>query len=169
MRQTALAIGLALAAGASLAQTPLTITAREVKGLVTVSNGTTISNVVVGPQYSEGSHFVTGAGAETTLRLSTGCEVRMTANQAITIDSRRNCEALLAALRTPGVPAGTAAATAGTVPNLSTALLVAGGLVVLTAAANSGGSGSPAPGGGGEIPTPPGGGGNIPNPPVSGQ
>lgn len=165
-RHFLVASALALAATAAFAQAPFSVEAREVQGLVTVNTGSTIATVMPGSKFGDGANFVTGAGAAARLVLSNGCELRMVANQSITIDSRRSCEALMALSRGPGaVPLATA-------PTVSPAIF-AGSLVAGLVLLNSGSGGSAAiptpPGGGGDIPTPPGGGGNIPNPPVSAQ
>jgi hypothetical protein len=110
MLKKSLALAAAIAfSGCVAAQTPASApapaqlgTVDEVKGLVTVSDGTSIGNVVNGNPVIDGSRFVTSSSGSALLRMSHGCDIRLKPSQSLTVKSALNCEALIAAIETLG-------------------------------------------------------------------
>jgi hypothetical protein len=106
-------LGAGLLACAALAQTTIGTTV-EVKGLVTVSDGSTMANAVAGSPIIDGSRYITGSSGTATLRLSNDCVLKLRPNQSITIDGQKTCDELLAFLDSGrGTLAGLQASAAG--------------------------------------------------------
>lgn len=162
------ALGL-LACAPLLAQSVLGKT-EEVRGLVTVSQGSRLATAAVGSPVIDGSRYVTSTGSSVTLKLDNGCVLRMKSSQSLLIDGQKSCDELIALLNTSSdalvaaLPAGGIhpAIGAGIVAGLGIAALSNGGSTKAGGSTpgglNPGGGGS-IPGGGGSIP---GGGGNLP-------
>lgn len=74
-------------------------TAVSVQGLVTVSDGASIANVVDGNPLVEGSRIVTSSTGSVTVKMKEGCDIKLDPNQSITLQSNRSCEALLASIQ----------------------------------------------------------------------
>ena len=104
----------------------------RVEGLATVSQGDTLGNVFADEIILQNARVVTTATGSTTIRLNNGCVIDLKPNQAVTVDARRDCRALVAAIQPTGA-AGVAGAggvgAAGVPPGLVNALIVGGGVV----------------------------------------
>ena len=108
----------------------------RVEGLATVSQGDTLGNVFKDEVILQNARVVTTATGSTTIRLNNGCVIVLMPNQAVTVDARRECKALLAAIQPAGavgvagagvVVAGGVGA-AGVPPGLGNAFIVGGGV-----------------------------------------
>ena len=85
------------------AQNPSVVgVAERVEGLVTISQGNTLGNLVKDSTLVEGARVVATSTGNTTIRLNNSCRVELTANQAVTIDSTLDCKALLASVQSTG-------------------------------------------------------------------
>ena len=125
----------ALCTTMSFAQTPTPQAVgvvTRVEGLVTVSQANTLGNVFKDEVILQNARVVTTASGLTTIRLNNGCIVDMKPNQAVTIDIRLECKAILASIQPAGA-AGVAGAggvgATGTPPGLVNALIVGGGIL----------------------------------------
>ena len=102
--------------------------AERVEGLVTVSQGNTLGNLVKDSTLIEGARVAATSTGNTTIRLNNSCRVELTASQAVTIDSTLDCKALLASVQSTG-GGGAVAVAAGSgafVPVLSAGALAIG-------------------------------------------
>ena len=116
----------------------------RVEGLATVSQGDTLGNVFKDEVILQNARVVTTATGSTTIRLNNGCVIDLKPNQAVTVDFKRECKALLAAIQPAGA-VGVAGAggvgAAGVPPGLGNALIVGGGVLtglgVIRAISNS--------------------------------
>ena len=138
--------------GFALAQVPAKIvgSAVNVQGLVTESNGTQVAGVVEGKPVVDGARYVTSSTGSVTLNFGR-CEVKLKPNQLVTVDERKICDGMIAAIET--LP-GAGLALAGGAFSGGDAALV-GLSLVAGAAILGGGSGGAAvigDGGGGPIP-----------------
>ena len=131
----------------SFAQTPapqeVGVVAR-VEGLVTVSQGDALGNVFKDEVILQNARVVTTATGSTTIRLNNGCVIVLMPNQAVTVDARRECKAILAAIQPAGaigVAGAGGVGAAGVPPGLGNALIVGGGVLtgvgVIRAISNS--------------------------------
>ena len=107
----------------------------RVEGLVTVSLENTLGNVFKDETILQGARVATTSTGSTTIRLNNGCEVNLAPNQAVTIDSRLDCKALLAGVLpagTGGVAGAGAVGATGIAPGLAGvgAFIVGGGILV---------------------------------------
>lgn len=138
-----------LAAGSALAQAQPEIIgeAAEVKGLVTMSHGTTVGSVVDRTPLVDGARVVTSSSGSVTLKFERGCDVKLKPNQSVIVRRDETCEALIAAVQAIA-PAPAAAFFA--FPGGAAGPLIGLGIVAA---------------GGADV----GAGGNIPNLPISGQ
>lgn len=106
-------------------------TVRNVQGVVTDTDGASVTSTEVGEAIHDGERFVTSSSGFVTLQMNNGCTITMQPNQAVTIDKRMNCRELLAALGSVGgagaLAFGGAAAGNGA---LAAGALVAGGFVL---------------------------------------
>ena len=84
----------------------------RVEGLVTVSQANTMGNVFKDEIILQNARVVTTANGSTTIRLNNGCVIDLKPNQAVTVDFRRECKAILAAIQPAGV-VGVAGAVGG--------------------------------------------------------
>ena len=96
-------VGSTVLASAAFAQTVLG-TVGNVQGLVTDTDGATVSSTVSGEQITDGKRFVASSNGSVTLQLNNGCTVTLQPNQAITIDSRMTCRELVASVTRTGPP-----------------------------------------------------------------
>lgn len=104
-----LVIGSVFLASLAFAQGAAVGNVGNVQGLVTDTDGATVSSTVTGETIRDGERFVTSSNGSVTLRMNNGCEVTLQPNQAVTIDSRMTCRELIAAI----MPVGGAVATGG--------------------------------------------------------
>ena len=125
----------ALCTTVSFAQTPAPQAVgvvTRVEGLATVSQANTLGNAFKDEVILQNARVVTTASGFTTIRLNDGCIVDLKPNQAVTIDIRRECKAILASIQPAGA-VGVAAAggigATGTPPGLVNALIVGGGIL----------------------------------------
>ena len=103
----------------------------RVEGLVTVSQGNTMGNAFKDEVVLQNARVVTTATGSTTIRLNNGCVIDLKPNQAVTVDYRRECKAVLAAIQPTGavgVAGGVGAA--GVPPGLNNAIIVGGGVLL---------------------------------------
>ena len=109
--KTYFVIGSALLCFAAVAQQQQSLgTVGNVQGLVTDTDGTTVTSTSPGEQIVDGERFVTSSNGSVTLQLNNGCTITLQPNQAVTIDSRMTCRELLAAVSPVGGPPGGAIA-----------------------------------------------------------
>ena len=132
---------------------------QSVNGLVTVSQGNTLGNVVEDEKILSGARVVTTSTGSTVIKLNNGCIISLAPNQAVTIDSRLECKALVAGIVGTGAVAAGAATVAGTstatAASASTAAGIGGGgvmaafssvvAIAMVTSSNSGNSGLPPP------------------------
>jgi hypothetical protein len=95
-------------------------TVENVQGLVTVSDGTSIGNVVKGGPVMDGSRFVTSSSGSATLKLDNGCIVALKPSQSLTFQGKQNCDQTLAAIQSLGGNNGVFAALANPLVGLGT-------------------------------------------------
>jgi hypothetical protein len=88
MKKILFVLGGIVLAGSTLAADVVVGSVVEVEGLVTVSNGTTINNVVKGMPVTDQSRFVASSTGSVTLRFDNGCDVNLRSNQYMTIDAK---------------------------------------------------------------------------------
>jgi hypothetical protein len=100
----------------------------NVTGLVTVSNGDSLSSAVNGGGFAVGNRVVSTASGGATLKFDNGCELTLKANESVTVDENNKC-ALVAALP-PSVVAGAAGGVSGA-GALGPTLIVAGMAAVM--------------------------------------
>ena len=119
----------------------------RVEGLVTVSQGNTLGNAFKDEIILQNARVVTTATGSTTIRLNNGCVIDLKPNQAVTIDFRRECKAILASIQPAGAVgvAGAGGVGAAGVPlGLGNAFIVGGGVLtglgVIRAISNSNGN-----------------------------
>lgn len=96
-------VGSAFLASGAFAQAILG-TVGNVQGLVTDTDGTSVSSTVPGEAIRDGERFVTSSSGSVTLQLNNGCTITLQPNQAVTIDSRMTCRELIAAVTPVGPP-----------------------------------------------------------------
>ena len=75
----------------------------HVEGLVTVSQDDTLGNAFKGKVILQNARVATTATASTTIRLNNCCVIVLKPNQAVTVDYRRECKAILAFIQPSGV------------------------------------------------------------------
>lgn len=81
-------------------------TVGNVQGLVTDTDGASVSSTTPGERIVDGERFVTSSNGSVTLQLNNGCTLTLQPNQAVTIDSRMTCRELTAAVTPVGGPPG---------------------------------------------------------------
>ena len=125
----------ALFTSVSFAQTPALQAVgvvTRVEGLVTVSQGDVLGNAFKDEVILQNARVVTTASGSTTIRLNNGCIIDLKPNQAVTVDFRRECKAILAAIQPTGavsVAGAGGVGASGTNPGLLNALIVGGGVL----------------------------------------
>ncbi|NML86952.1 hypothetical protein [Polaromonas sp.] len=80
------------------APAPAVGVATKVQGLVTVSQGNMLGNLVKDTPLSNGARVVTTSTGFADLRLDNGCTIELLPNQAVTINSKLDCKALVAGI-----------------------------------------------------------------------
>lgn len=133
MKFIATFVAAAVLSTAALAQAPAKPVAepkvvgqvKSLKGLVTVSQGDSMSSSKAGDNILDGSRFVVAADGEALLQIGS-CQVKLKGNEALLVDGGQACAALVASIRSTAVPV--------TVPST----VVAGGASVPAAAAVGG-------------------------------
>lgn len=116
-------IGSALVASIAFAQESLG-TVGNVQGLVTDTDGTSVTSTSPGEAIRDGERFVTSSNGSVTLQLNNGCTLTLQPNQAVTIDSRMTCRELLAAI----TPVGSTGLAGGGVGSVGKGILAVGAL-----------------------------------------
>ena len=106
-----LTLALALTAFASTATVALAAdvvgVAESVQGIVTVSEGNTMGNLVKDLKIVDGMRLVATSTGSALIKLNNGCEISLAANQSIVIDAALDCKALMASVKTaPAVGGG---------------------------------------------------------------
>ena len=132
----------------------------EVKGLVTVSDAATVSNVVLNAPVIDGTRYVTSSTGYVTLKLDRNCDVHLKPNQSLVVDQNLSCPALIALIQSTQ-DAAMAVLFGGGISN-NTALQLIGTMTIL-ALLGDGSSGTvpgvpgpgPGPGEPGPLPCPP--------------
>jgi len=125
-----------------MAQGPAVVAVVEsVEGLATVSQGNTLGNLVKDQKIVNGARVVTTSTGSAVLKFNNGCVISLTPNQAVTIDSERECKALVAGIQSTGALAFAAGAGAGG-SGVAAAFLGGTGIAFLVA---NYGSGKPRP------------------------
>ena len=116
------------------APTPQTVgVVTRVEGLVTVSQGDTMGNAFKDEVVLQNARVVTTATGSTTIRLINGCVIDLKPNQAVTVDLRRECKAILASIQPAGavgVAGSGGIGAAGIPPGLNNAVVVGGAVLV---------------------------------------
>lgn len=100
-------------------------TVGNVQGLVTDTDGASVSSTSPGEAIRDGERFVTSSSGSVTLQLNNGCTLTLQPNQAVTIDSRMTCRELVASV----TPVG-GANLAGGGGGFGTGLMAIGGLTL---------------------------------------
>ena len=78
----------------------------RVEGLVTVSQDDTLGNAFKGKVILQNARVATTATGSTTIMLNNCCVIVLKPNQAVTVDFRRECKAILASIQSTGVVSG---------------------------------------------------------------
>lgn len=94
-------IGSTFVACSAFAQTVLG-TVGNVQGLVTDSDGASVSSTSPGEVIRDGERFVTSSSGSVTLQLNNGCTLTLQPNQAVTIDSTKTCNQLVSSVTQVG-------------------------------------------------------------------
>jgi hypothetical protein len=118
-------LGSVLLASTVFAQTSLG-TVGNVQGLVTDTDGASVSSTSPGEAIVDGERFVTSSSGSVTLQLNNGCTLTLQPNQAVTIDSRMTCRELVGAV----TPVGGAALAGGAGGSAGMGALAVGALAV---------------------------------------
>ena len=103
----------------------------RVEGLVTVSQDNIMGNAFKDEVILQNARVVTTASGSTTIRLNNGCVIDLKPNQAVTVDLRRECKAILASIQpvgAVGVAGAGGVGAGGTPPGLGNALIAGGGI-----------------------------------------
>lgn len=77
----------------------------EVRGLVTMSLGSTVATVVPDTPIFDGARFVTSSSGGAMLKFKNGCTIELKQNEWIQIDSTKDCSSLLASVKSTVGPA----------------------------------------------------------------
>ena len=103
----------------------------RVEGLVTVGQNNTMGNVSKDNVILENARVATTANGSTTIRLNNGCVIDLKPNQAVTVDLRRECKAILASIQPAGaVVASGAGSGAGGAVGAGDAIIIGSGILV---------------------------------------
>jgi len=70
-----------------------------VRGLVTMSLGSSVATVQVDTPIFDGARFVTSSSGGATLKFSNGCTLELKQNEWVMIDSTRDCPDLIASIQ----------------------------------------------------------------------
>ncbi|MEJ6021326.1 hypothetical protein [Ramlibacter sp. PS4R-6] len=127
MMHRLLVLGLAFAATGSLAQSPAALgKVAEVEGVVTVSDGATLTTAKPGTVIQSGDRFLTASSGAARLTFENGCVVSLKPNETLTVSSNMTCQELLAAVQPVAAVAGVTSNTLLLVGAAGTAAAVAG-------------------------------------------
>lgn len=100
-------------------------TVAEVRGLVTMSFGSTVATVQPNTPVFDGARFVASSSGEAELKFKNGCEIKLKPNEWISVDSAQNCDQMLAAVHTlTDTAAGGTSFARTAIPLLGSAALV---------------------------------------------
>lgn len=103
----------------------------RVEGLVTVGQNNTMGNVSKDNVILENARVATTANGSTTIRLNNGCVIDLKPNQAVTVDLRRECKAILASIQPAGaVVASGAGSGVGGAVGAGDAIIIGSGILV---------------------------------------
>ena len=119
MKRIAIALIATFAALSVWAQQPKVVGKLiNVTGLVTVSSGNQVSNVVEGAPLVVDDRIITTSTGGVTLDFDNGCDVTLKENESIKVSDDKDCAALWAAVTPVGGPAAVVTATSSTIPAL---------------------------------------------------
>jgi hypothetical protein len=118
-----------IACASAMAQAPLG-SVTNVQGVVTATQGTTGTTVIVGTPITNGARFVATSTGSVTLRLNSGCVVTVPSAHAVTVLQSMTCEQLTAAVQPVS-----ATATLGQGPVFTSDTALLNGIIVVTGAA----------------------------------
>lgn len=119
MKKIAIALIATFAALSVWAQQPKVVGKLiNVTGLVTVSSGNQVSNVVEGAPLVVDDRVITTSTGGVTLDFDNGCDVTLKENESIKVSDDKDCAALWAAVTPVGGPAAVVTATSSTIPAL---------------------------------------------------
>ena len=119
MKKIAIALIATFAALSVWAQQPKVVGKLiNVTGLVTVSSGNQVSNVVEGAPLVVDDRIITTSTGGVTLDFDNGCDVTLKENESIKVSDDKDCAALWAAVTPVGGPAAVVTATSSTIPAL---------------------------------------------------
>lgn len=135
------ALSFSLAALGQQSQMKVVGKLKDVKGLVTVTSGDTLSTAVSGAPLIADTRIIATSSGQVILNFDIGCDIKLEPNQAITVKDGLNCAALLASVQSVGAPTVVAAGAGGV--GVPAYLLAAGGALVLVGATNRQNSVSP--------------------------
>ena len=100
----------------------------RIEGLVTVSQNNVLGNGFKDEVILQNSRVVTTSSGSTTIRLNNGCIIDLKPNQALTIDFRRGCKAILADIQPVGAVGVAGAGGIGTA-GVGTTVIVGAGVL----------------------------------------
>ena len=83
----------------------------RVDGLVTLAQDNNLGNAANNNVVLQNARVVTTRNGSITIRLNNGCIIDMKPNQALTVDARRDCAALVASIQPAGAMVGTGTGT----------------------------------------------------------
>ena len=137
----------AFASTAALAQGPgeSVGVVQSVDGLVTVSQGNTLGNVVKDEKILNGARVVTTSTGSAVVKLNNGCLISLAPNQSVTVDPRLDCKALVASIQSTGAGAFAAGAGAGAGNGVAIAAAIAGGVGIAVIGNSNSSSGNFSP------------------------
>ncbi len=131
MKRIAIALIATFAALSVWAQQPKVVGKLiNVTGLVTVSSGNQVSNVVEGAPLVVDDRIITTSTGGVTLDFDNGCDVTLKANESIKVSDEKDCAALWAGVTPVGGPVAVAAAV-GTSSMIPALIIGAGGAAAI--------------------------------------
>ena len=137
MKKIAIALIATFAALSVWAQQPKVVGKLiNVTGLVTVSSGNQVSNVVEGAPLVVDDRIITTSTGGVTLDFDNGCDVTLKANESIKVSDEKDCAALWAAVTPVGGPVAVAAAV-GTSSMIPALIIGAGGAAAIIISNNN--------------------------------
>ena len=113
----------------AIAQTPMPAvgSVQSVNGLATVGQANTIGNAAQNQRILDGARLVTTSSGTLVVKLDNGCIIRLNPNQAVTINSKLDCPAIVAGIQST-LPATAAAGSAGA--DVGNGIIVGTGIIV---------------------------------------
>ena len=118
---------------------------QSVDGLVTVSQGNTLGNVVKDEKILNGARVVTTSTGSALVKLNNGCLISLAPNQSVTVDPKLDCKALVASIQSTGVGAFAAGTGVASGTGFGAFAAVSGAVGIVLIANSSSGSSSPPP------------------------